>query len=216
MGHFKALHHVLFDQQEGNALPVDTLNQGKELLDEQGRKTEGRFVENKKYRFGHQAASNCQHLLLTARQTACALRLSLGETRENVEYPLAILPSLSARAPITPKIEIVLYAEVGKDAATFGNVNESTRDYARRPFPLNRIASEADRTFSGAQYAGDCAVESRFARAIGSEHGDDFAPIHSKVDAAQHLGFPVTGMQIANDEQWTGVHTTCPSFAAAP
>src|SRR5262245_16988443 len=196
MGHFKALYDVLLDQQKGNSLPVDTLNKCKELLDKKRRKTEGGLVENKKDRFGHQAASDCQHLLLAARQTAGPLRLSFGETRENVEYPLAILPSSPSCSPITPKIEIVLYAEVRKDAATFRNVNESTRHYVRRPLPPDCIAGEVDRTFRGAHYAGDCAVESRFASAIGSEHGNDFTPVYRKVDATEHLGFPVTGVQV--------------------
>src|SRR5262249_21493951 len=137
MCHFKALHDVLFDQQKGNALPIDTLKQRKQLFNQKGRQTERRLVENKKNGFGHQAASNRQHLLLAARQAAGSLRLSLGKARKNAEYPLAILPPAAARAAVGPEIEIVLHAEIWKYAATFRNVNESSRHYTRWLLPLD-------------------------------------------------------------------------------
>ena len=91
MGDFKALNNVLFDQKESNALPIDAPDQGKEFLDEKRRKTKRRFVKDEQNRFGHQAPSDCQHLLLAARKAAGALRLSLCESRENAEDLLPIL-----------------------------------------------------------------------------------------------------------------------------
>src|SRR5262249_15129711 len=137
-----------------------TLNQGKELFDKQRRQTERRLVENKKNRFSHQAASDRQHLLLAARQAAGSLRLSLGKTRKNAEHPFAILQSSNPRAPVTPEVEIVLHAEIWKYAATFRNMNESTRDYSCRPLPLDCFAGELDGAFRGTQNAGDRTVES--------------------------------------------------------
>src|SRR5262245_45930260 len=95
MGHFKALHNILLDQEESDALLIDASDQGKEFFNEERRKTERRLVQNEQNGFGHQAPSDRQHLLLAARKTAGALRLPLGKTRKNTEdlFPI-LLPEI--------------------------------------------------------------------------------------------------------------------------
>src|SRR5262249_54142423 len=100
--------------------------------------------ENKQDRFGHEAAADRQHLLLAAREAAGPLCLPFGETREDAEDALAILPSLIARAPISPKIEIVPDAQIGKDAAAFWHMNEATRDDACRLLSLDHMSGKPD------------------------------------------------------------------------
>ena len=77
MGDFKALHNVLLDQKESNALLVDSAGSRRIAPLRGAGKTKRGLVQDKQNRFGHQAASDRQHLLLAARQTAGTLRLAL-------------------------------------------------------------------------------------------------------------------------------------------
>src|SRR5262249_59423523 len=121
-------------------------------------KTERRFVEDEQNGFGHQAPPDCQHLLLAARKTAGALRLPLGKARKNTEDLFPILLSAIACSTISSELEIVPYAQVGKNAAPFRYVSESTRDNSRRLFPRDCMPREQDPTFRGTQHSGDCPV----------------------------------------------------------
>src|SRR5262252_389871 len=78
LGHLQALRHILLDQQDGRSLRVDALDQREQLLDQERRKTKRRLIKDQELRLGHQAASDCQHLLFAAGQGTGALRLSFG------------------------------------------------------------------------------------------------------------------------------------------
>src|SRR5215831_10762501 len=53
--HVEALHHVLLDQQKGDPVRVDALNQGEQLGDQQRRQAERGLVEDEQFRLGHQS-----------------------------------------------------------------------------------------------------------------------------------------------------------------
>ena len=73
-GDFEALHHVLLDEQNGDAVGVDARDQRKQFLDQQRRQPERRLIENEQPRLGHQAAADGEHLLFAAGQRPGALR----------------------------------------------------------------------------------------------------------------------------------------------
>ena len=110
--HLKALHHVLFDQQERDALGVDGLDQREQLLDQKRRQAERRLVEDQKPGLGHQAAPDGEHLLLAARQRAGALALPFGKPREDREHPVAVVRAPCAAAPIGAEVEIFAHRHV--------------------------------------------------------------------------------------------------------
>ena len=47
--HLQALHHVLLDQQDGDAVGVDARDQREQLLDQQRRKAERGLVEDQSF-----------------------------------------------------------------------------------------------------------------------------------------------------------------------
>src|SRR5215467_984228 len=157
--HLKALHDVLFDQEERDALPIDAPDQREQLLDQQRREAERWLVEDEQFRLGHQPAADRQHLLLAARERAGALRPPLGEPRKDRKYPLAVALPPYAAPPVAAEIEIFLDRQVGKDTAPLGHVDEPARNDRRWLLALDGAICEADGAVCGAQHTGDRAVE---------------------------------------------------------
>src|SRR6516165_3181717 len=54
--HFQALHDVLLDQKERDAVGIDGLDEGKQFLDQERRQAERGFVEDQKLGLRHQPA----------------------------------------------------------------------------------------------------------------------------------------------------------------
>ena len=128
MADFEALHDVLLDQQDRNAVGIDAPNQREQFLDQQRRQAERRLVENHQLGFGHQAAADGEHLLLAARQRAGALRTALAQAREDRKHALAVLRAARAGAPVAAEIEILAHREIGEDAPALRHMDKSARD----------------------------------------------------------------------------------------
>src|SRR5262245_62241458 len=92
MGELERVIGVLLDEEDGNALLlVEIANDREDLLDDEGRETERRLVEEQEARAAHQRAGDGQHLLLAARQGAAALIEPFLESREDGADALQIL-----------------------------------------------------------------------------------------------------------------------------
>src|SRR5579871_1930731 len=200
-GDLEALHDVLLDQQNGNALGMNARDQGEQFLDHYRRQPERGFVENKQSRLGHQPAADCEHLLFAARERAGTLRAALTEAGKNRESAIPIGGAASGGAAIAAQIEVLSDGKIGEDPSTLGDVDEAARNNRRRLLAFNGDAVEADRTGSRPHDAGDGAIERGLADTIGAEDSDDLARGDVEVDAAQHLGVAVAGAQIADFEK---------------
>src|SRR4029078_3762828 len=106
---------VLLDQQYGEALLFQRPNGLADLLDNDGRKSLGRLVEQQQPRAGAQDAADRQHLLFAAGQFgALAGAQTLLQIREQLEN---LIERQAARLDHRRQQKILLDAETGKDAA---------------------------------------------------------------------------------------------------
>src|SRR5580658_1804450 len=74
--------HVLLDQQDRDALPVQRVDDLSDLRHHARHQAFGRLVEQDDPRLEHHGAGDREHLLLAARQRAARLAAPLGEHRE--------------------------------------------------------------------------------------------------------------------------------------
>src|SRR5262245_14423281 len=77
---------VLFDKQDRNPALIDAVNFASNLRDQPWHDAFGWLVQNDQFWPHHEAASDREHLLLTAGQRAPRLFQSLLETREAGEH----------------------------------------------------------------------------------------------------------------------------------
>ena len=68
---------VLLDQQNGDARLVDRTDVFQNLFDELRRQAHGRFVEEQKFRLGHEPTADREHLLFATRESTRILLLPL-------------------------------------------------------------------------------------------------------------------------------------------
>src|SRR4051812_4374698 len=76
---------VLLDQEDGEALLLKRADSFSDLIDDDGRQSLGRFVEQKQARARSQDAADREHLLLAAGQLGALAAEALGNIREQRE-----------------------------------------------------------------------------------------------------------------------------------
>src|SRR5712692_2328155 len=74
--------HVLLDEQDAQALALETDEHAPDLADDNRGQALGGLGEQKEARVGHERAADGEHLLFASRQRAGPLRRALAETRE--------------------------------------------------------------------------------------------------------------------------------------
>jgi hypothetical protein len=172
--HLQALHHVLLDQEQCDAVAVDARDQGEEFLDQSGREAERGLIQDEQLGFGHQAAPDGQHLLLATGQRPGALALALRKAREDRKHPLAVL-ARRGRARRSSR------GRGSRATLMLGKMRRPSGTWIRPRATIARgrarsiAAGEADRAAPRPQHAGDRAVERGFAGAVRAEHRDDLA-----------------------------------------
>src|SRR5262245_60694592 len=80
--------HILFHEEDGDALAIDLGEIREDRGDDDRRQAERRLVEHEQARTRHERAADRHHLLLAARERAGELPPPLGNTRKEVEDPL--------------------------------------------------------------------------------------------------------------------------------
>ena len=92
MGQPERVKSVLFDQKHGDLFAlVDLLDDGEDLLDQDGCEAEGWFVQQQEPGPAHQCPGDGQHLLLAARKRSATLVLAFLEDGKEAVDPLQIV-----------------------------------------------------------------------------------------------------------------------------
>src|SRR5690606_20806025 len=135
-----------------------------------------------------------EHLLLAARQSAGLLRNTFAQPWEDIEDPFKVALAIRLAAHIAAQFQVLENIEIGKDLATFRDMDQARRDDIAAG-PGERAAIEANVARIGAHDARQHHIERGLADAVGSEHGDDLTLANVHVDAAQHLDGAIAGPQ---------------------
>src|SRR5215470_13091690 len=136
---------VLLDEQNSQPFGVDTLEIVEDELDHDRGETQARLVEHEQSRSRHEPPADRAHLLLAAGERACALPLTLGEPREQLEDPshrFEPLPTRLARS--RPELEVLPDGHGGKELAPLGHVRDAELDDLGAPETVQAPAGELD------------------------------------------------------------------------
>src|SRR5580700_2364532 len=91
MGEFQRMKGVLLDQENSQPFGlVQFRDHFEDLLDDEGRKSKRRLVQEQQAGPAHERARNRQHLLLAARQRSAALRGPLLQAWKKREHALKV------------------------------------------------------------------------------------------------------------------------------
>ena len=128
---------VLLDEQDGCPLPVDRNDDLRHLLDQAGRETERRLVEDHQPGGLHQGPTDGQHLLLATGQVTGHLVPPAGQDREQVHDPLggAPEPPRRSRTVYAPGRQVLGHRHLDEDAASLHHLADPHPHPGRRQDP---------------------------------------------------------------------------------
>ncbi len=189
---------VLLHKKDRGAVGVHLVDDGEDLLDDDGRKPERRLIQKEKGGPGHEGAADGEHLLLAAGERAPRLAAAFGQDGKKLEHIVHVLAhALDVPAQKGAEVQIFLDAHIGKDETPLGHLgNAEHDDFMRRKF-VDGPAVPEDLPAPGAQDAADGHQRGGFARAVGADERDDLAVVHMERDVPQGLDIAVIGIHTA-------------------
>jgi len=201
VGDGQRLREVLFDQQDGDAGFVDTLDHVQHLGDELRRDAPRGLIEHQQLRARHQAARDCQHLLLAAAHRAGELRRALLENGEQVEHLVDVRgdPGLVG-ARVGTELEVASHRQFRKQAAPFGHERQPERDAFVRRQRVYGPSLEGDAAAVERIQAGGRAQRGRLAVAVAADEGDDLAGADLQGHVGQRRHAVVADAQVGEDQ----------------
>ena len=163
------------------------------LLDQQRRKTHGRFVEQDHARSRHHGAADHGHLLLAARGVAGKTFAAFTQPREIAIDLVEILRDAGTVATAREGAgqQVLLDGEMDEAVAALHHLDKAATDHLRRRKTIDAFAGEfyaalGDVTAFRPQQVGDRLERRGLAGAVGPEKGDD-APLGNRQrHATQH------------------------------
>ena len=187
--------HVLLDQDQCGALPVD-LPQG--LADprhELRREAERRLVEQQQLRLAHERPPDGQHLLLAPRQQRAALGAPLLQAREQLVDARA---GPGARGAVADgqgaRAQVLVDREVSEDPPPLRDLHyPHPDDLGRVQRPRRRPSNSIEPASTAPPWspsARDRPQERALPGAVGPQHGDNRAGRHRHADPVQGLHRP--------------------------
>ncbi|MFN8202665.1 MAG: hypothetical protein U0S48_08880 [Solirubrobacteraceae bacterium] len=174
------------------------------------------LVEDQQPRLQQQRAGDGQHLLLAAAQRARPLASTLAQHREQLDRGVDAAAALGGRQRPPPpeqrKIEVVLDAEIGEQAAALRHGRDARPGAAGGRPPIDRLPVELDRAGEHAHEAGHGSGQRGLAGSVGPDHRDHPTRRDLEIDVVQDRRLAVARGEPAHGEHRRG-HATA---AAAP
>src|SRR5436309_2012679 len=136
---------VLLAEQHGDrgGLPQLLQRLGQELEDD-GRKSQGRFVEDQDLRLHHQRAADRQHLLFAAGECLRQLALPLFQDREQLEQPGELGGAFVVGEMLAAEIEVLPHAHLAEKLARFRALHQAAPGDPGRARTAQRLAATYD------------------------------------------------------------------------
>ena len=187
---------VLLDQQDREALPVQLLDQGEELFDEERRKAQRRLVQHHQLRPADQGAADGEHLLLAAREHRRLHVPTLGEVREAVvDCGDVLLDPRRVAAQVAAHQQVLVHGHRDEDLPALGDQHHARADPLGRARIGQVAAHEADGAAGGFDRALQRAQQRGLAGPVGAEDGDDLALADRQRDAADGVGAAIRDVE---------------------
>jgi hypothetical protein len=193
---------VLLDEQDRRPLTVDRADRVEDLLDQHGRQSHRRLVQQEQPGTPHEGAADGQHLLLTARQRAGHLGDALLQAREQREHPLQVLGDAAVAPEECAHHEILADAEAIEDPAALGHVADTATDDVVGRGAGEHAILEVDRALAGDQQSGDRLERGGLAGAVVAEQRDDLAAAHLQRDPLQGADLAVVDVEAVKAQHW--------------
>src|SRR5690606_6795308 len=202
----QSVERVLFDEKNGDMLLlVDLAHHIVDLPHHQRRQPERGLVQEQETRAAHQGTADCQHLLLTARQGAATLRLTLPEPWEELEDAAQIVLEMLLGRDQGAELEILDHRHVREDAASLRRLGDASPDDTIGFLVRDVLALERDRSTSGPRVATDRHQQCGLTGTVGADQRHDLARRHVEIDAAEGFDVAIEGVNATH-----GQHQ-CPS-----
>src|SRR5215472_6357869 len=178
-GETKGGAHVLLDEEDGDAGPVDRRQGLEDRFYYSRSQAQGWLVEHEQARRRHQGAGERDHLLLTARQRSGELAAALVEGGEEPVHALEarLLHGARARREGAER-EILLDGHLAEETAPLGDEGQAVlHDLVR--MEREKIARvPADRARPRLEQPGDTLEQRALPGAVGADERDDLAGGH--------------------------------------
>src|SRR5712675_2222804 len=190
---------ILLDQENGEALLLESPNGAADLLDDDRREAFGRLVEQEQPRAGAQDAADGEHLLLAPRQLAALARaqalLEVGKQRED-----AIEPE-TARLHHRREQQVLLDAQRGENPALLRTERDAGMGDLVRGAADELASLEAHRSGAMSNDPHDRLEGGGLAGAVAAEQRHHLAAAHVEAHAVEHMRLAVPCLQTFDTEK---------------
>lgn len=192
---------ILLDEKNRHAGFGQVENDVEDLMHDLRCQTERRLIQHQKLRFGHQCATDRQHLLLTAGHAARhAVAPLLQHWKQFEHLRTQRLETLTGPADMRGN-QIFLDRQPLKDLATLRAMRQSETYDLFRPGARDVAPFEMDRAGRRARHARNGVQQRGFAGTVRAEDDDDLAGIDLKIDAFKNADAPVSRAEPGDPEQ---------------
>ena len=186
----------LVDNQDGEPLGLQLPDRRPDVLSDDRRKAFRCFVEDQQARIGHQRTADCQHLLLSAGERPCHLRVTLGKAGEE------IIDALQAPgAGPCGRNQVFMHREVWKAPPPLRHQPDAELGDAMRWLALEIGTRKPDGSGTWRVEVADGPDGRRLAHSIATHESDGLAFLDRKIHSEQRLARPIRGFYLGNVEQ---------------
>ncbi len=169
------------------------------------RQTHGGFIEQDQPRTTHQGTADSAHLLLATRHRAGQLKTPFGQPRKQfIDIGEPLIEARTCGLHVGAHAQIVMHAELGKQAPAFGYMGNAGLDDAMRRHGREFGTLHRDAALGHRDEAGDHPQQGGLARTVGTDHGDRFARIDPHRHIKQGLESTVAGTDVAQFKHGRG------------
>jgi hypothetical protein len=204
VGQGQALTGFLLDHQDRDALGVDRLDLGEDLVDDAWSKAGRRLVEDEHARSGDQGAGDTEHLTLPAGKRGGALCQGRLEGREGL-HDVVEMVGEAAASNAGADLEVLAHGKLREDIGLLRHhvetkAGDGMRRQADQASWRATVIAHDHLTAASTQEPIDRFQERRFSGAIGADHGDDGALGNDERDAVQDILITVAGDEVTYRE----------------
>ena len=135
VGQVESREHVLLDEQDGEAGPIDLAQHFGDPLDDTRRQAERELVDHEQTRPRHQAAADRAHLLFSSRERRRILPSTFAENRKHRVDLFEIAFEIDERlaAQVGAEEQVVANGQALEESPALGYVCDSrAQDFVRR------------------------------------------------------------------------------------
>ena len=208
----------LLDQEDRQLLLIsDRAQEVVQLVDDLGRQTEARLIEDEQAGTRHHRAAHREHLCLAPGQAARELVEPVGQTREQLEHRRERLVEHWALTPPDEpaQLEVLLDGVAREDPAPLRHQADPQPGDPGGHDAVGATAVDLDLAARGLQQSADGLERGGLARPVGPQQGDHAASSHHQADVAHRVDVTEPHTQVRHLQQGR-VRAGCRHTVAPP